>query len=927
VGLTPGAHIGPYEVTALIGEGGMGKVWRAHHIALKRDDALKVLPDAFASDPDRLARFQREAQVLASLNHPNIAHVYGLERADGVQALVMELVGGETLADRIARGPIPIGEALPIAKQIAEALEAAHEQGIIHRDLKPANIKVKDDGTVKVLDFGLAKLNEPNVPNVSNDPNALSMSPTITSPALMTGVGVLLGTAAYMSPEQAKGRAADKRSDIWAFGCVLYEMLTGKRAFAGDDVSETLASVLAREPDWIALPATVAPAIRTLLRRCLDKDRRKRIGDVAVARFAIEEAGALASAASASDVEVQPRIDAAVATVRAQLRHVMRVRMAFVIAGAVLVGGTAVSVAIWYAMSPASPRVVQLAIPTTQATTLTVNGADRDLAITPDGSRILYTGNNGTELFVRSLDALEPVSLYMGLPRGPFVSPNGQWVGFADNVNTLKKVAMTGGPAVTLATLDNASRGAVWLPNDTIVFATASRSTGLQQVSAGGGPVTVLTRPDAARGELDHMWPELLPGGRAVLFTIVPTNLRLEDAQIAVLDLQTHTQKIVVRAGSHAHYVASGHLVYAAGGTLRAIAFDPVTLTTRGTAVPVIPEVVVTAAVATVDGGVDAVVADDGTLAYVRGIGARVPQRTLVWVDRQGRETAIAAVPRAYVYPRISPDGDRVVVVATDQDNDFWVWDLARLTLTRLTFAPGLDLYPVWTPDGRRVVFSSEREGARNLFAQAADGSGAAERLTTSPNLQDATAITPDGTRLLFTELATQTGEDVMQVTLTGTHTVTPLVHTPAAERNGMVSPDGRWLAYEANDSGSFEIYVRPYPDVANGRWQVSTGGGTRPLWSRDGRELFYLSPANAVMRVGVERAASWAATTPAMLLKDGSVTNSGGNPGVTYDVSHDGQRFLLIKPVNVNVSNAPPPQLVVVQHFDEMLKRLIPTK
>jgi serine/threonine-protein kinase len=404
-----------------------------------------------------------------------------------------------------------------------------------------------------------------------------------------------------------------------------------------------------------------------------------------------------------------------------------------------------------------------------------------------------------------------------------------------------------------------------------------------------------------------------------VIFTILPTTGAVDAGQIAVLDLQTQTQTVVMRGGSHARYVASGHLVYAAGGTLRAIAFDPVTLTTRGTPVPVVPDVAAPRA-----GSVDAVVANDGTLAYVRGTGPAA-QRTLVWVDRQGRETPIAAPPRAYVYPRTGPADGRVAVYGADQESDLWVWDVARLTLTRLTFTRGIDTYPVWALDGRRLFFASNWESARNLYAQPADGTGTAERLTTSPNQQASTAITPDGTRLLFTETAPQTGDDVMQVTVTGTHSITTLVHTPAAERNGVVSPDGRWLAYEANDSGSFEIYVRPYPEVASGRWQVSTGGGTRPLWSRDGRELFYVSPANALMRVGVERAASWAASTPTMLLKDGSVITPGNNLGRNYDVSPDGQRFLVVKPLNA--STTPPPQLVVVQHFDEMLKRLVPVK
>jgi serine/threonine-protein kinase len=568
---------------------------------------------------------------------------------------------------------------------------------------------------------------------------------------------------------------------------------------------------------------------------------------------------------------------------------------------------------------------VQLTIATTPATALTLSGGDRDLAITPDGSRIIYAGNNGTELFVRSFDALEPVSLYKGSPRGPFVSPDGQWVGFIDNLTTLKKVAITGGPAVTLGTLDGASRGAVWLPDDTIIFATAARGPGLQQISAGGGPVTVLTRPEGTRGEADNLWPEPLPGGRAVLFTILPTSLRAQDAQIAVLNLETHTQTIVVRGGSHAHYVASKHLVYGSGGTLRAIAFDPVTLKTSGTPVPVIAEVATPGGVLA-PGGVDAVVADDDTLVHVRGSPAD-QERTLVWVDRHGRETAIAAPPRGYIYPRISPDGARLVISSGDQGIDLWIWDLRRLTLTRLNSSstPTVATYSVWSPDGQRLLFSSDREGPRKLYVQAADGTGATDRLTTSANTQNASAVTPDGTRLLFTEIMPDTRDDVMQVTLTGNHTVTPLVHTSAVERNGVVSPDGRWLAYEANDSGSLEVYVRPYPDVASGRWQVSTGGGTQPLWSHDARELFYVSPTYALLRVGVESGASWNATTPTMLLKDGSVLTPGGFVGRAYDVSHDDQGFLVTK--SVSAPTAAPPQLVVVQHFDEMLKRLVPTK
>jgi serine/threonine-protein kinase len=611
-------------------------------------------------------------------------------------------------------------------------------------------------------------------------------------------------------------------------------------------------------------------------------------------------------------------------------------RVAALTAGALVIAVVAAT-AVWFATrsaDPLPPRVSRLLLAPSGAAALNINGIDRDLAITPDGSRVVYVGNRGTQLFVRALDALDPVAMFTGAPGGPFISPDGQWIGFVDGTTTLKKMAVTGGPPVTLTTLDGNTRGATWALDDAIIFATNTQATGLQRVAAAGGPTTVLTRPDRAQGELDHLWPEMLPGGRAVLFTITALTGGVDAAQVAVLDLQTGTRKILVRGGGHAHYVPSGlgspkraereggHLVYAAAGTLRAVAFDLGTLETRGTPVPVVPDVVTTNT-----GGVDAVVAGDGTLAYVSGSGVIGAQRTLVWVDRQGRETPIPAPPRSYLNPRLSPDGKRVGLAVLDQESDVWVWDLGRTTLTRATFDPGLDTYPVWTPDGHRLIFSSERSGARNLYWQAADGTGAVERLTESPTTQNATAVSPDGHRLIFTETAPKTGEDVMQLELDGTHRLTPLVQSSFAERNGSISPDGRWLAYEANDSGRLEISVRPFPDVNSGHWQVSTTGGTRPLWARSGQELFYASPAGALMRVGVERASSWAASPPTMLINEGYFTISGGFPGRTYDISSDGQRFLMLKRGGSTDQTAVPASLIVVQHWTEELKRLVPIK
>ena len=660
-------------------------------------------------------------------------------------------------------------------------------------------------------------------------------------------------------------------------------MLTGRRAFDGEDMTDVLGAVVRLEPNWEALPSGVPPSVRTLLQRCLVKDRRHRVADISTALFVLDQAASLAAPAGTAFVAPLPR------------RPLWR-RVVTPVAAAV-VTSTVVGAGIWFAMRPVPLRVSRLTMTPTFATALTISNNQLHLAITPDGSRLIYVGNRGTQLFVRALDALAPVPVFTGAPIGPFVSPDGRWLGFVDGITVLKKVAMTGGPAVTLATLDGLPRGAIWNPDDTIIFATANLATGLQRITAAGGPTTVLTRPDRTQGEADHLWPELLPGGRAVLFTITALTGGLEAAQVVVLDLQTGTRTVLVRGGSHAHYVRSGHIVYAAAGTLRAVPFDLARLQTRGSPVPAVPDVVTT-----LTGGVYAVVAGDGTLAYVSGGGApgAGAQRTLVWVDRQGRETPIPAPSRAYAYPRLSPDGTRVAVMANNQEQDIWVWDLGRTTLTRVTSDPGNDTNPVWMPDGGRVVFSSGRlsvSGAPNLFWQAADGIGAVERLTESPNAQNATAVSPDGRRVIFTETVPKTGQDVMQVELDGTHRVTPLVQTLFSERNGVVSPDSRWLAYEANESDRFEIFVQPFPDVNSGRWQVSTGGGTRPLWARSGQELFYTSATGALMRVDVERARSWAATTPTQLVKEGYY---GTIPSVEvsrqYDVAPDGQRFLMIK-------------------------------
>jgi serine/threonine-protein kinase len=897
--LTLGARLGPYEITGMLGAGGMGEVYRARDTRLKRDVALKILPESFAADSERLARFQREAEVLASLTHPHIAAIYGLEESNGTPALVMELVEGETLAERVARGPIPVDEAMPIAKQIAEGLEAAHEQGIIHRDLKPANIKVTPDGVVKVLDFGLAKLAHPESAAAHADARA---SPTITSPAMMTGVGVLLGTAAYMAPEQAKGREADKRSDIWAFGCVLYEMLTARRAFDGEDMTEVLGAVVRLEPHWEALPSDVPQPVRTLLHQSLVKDRRKRIADIAAALFVLDHQAGVAATSTAAAAPLP--------------RRPLWWRVA-ALTGVVLVIAAVATTLTWFATRPVPPSVVRMAVTTSGSAALTLEGTDRDLAITPDGSRVVYRGDN--QLLVRALSQLEPTVL-SGLgpgpgPRGLFISPDGQWVGFF-NGNSMKKVAITGGPPVTITVVPGPALGATWGPDGTIVFATQASATGLQRVSAAGGDPTVLTKSDRERGE-SQRWPEFLPGGEAVLFTITPANGSIDNAQIAVLDLRTGTSKVLIRGGSHAHYVPTGHLVYGVAGTLRAVAFDLRRLEVVGTPAPVLEGVVTTRF-----GAADIAVAANGSLVYVQGVAGGGGRQTVVSVDRQGRASPLPGLPPdAYRDVRVSPDGARLALAT---QTDVWIYDFARATLSRLTTHPASDTLPLWTPDGHRIVFTSYRAGYPELFWRPADGTGRDEPLLArAKDLIDlrANGWSADGRQLLFTEVTSSNQSAIWQIAIERPSDANVLLKSDFNNDFAAVSPDGRWMAYRSTVSGRTEIYVERYPELGN-RQLISTDGGQRPLWSRDGRELFFGSLDGRILAVPVQSGTTLVAGRPRVLFEFAMFVAAGGRP---YDIAPDG-RFLIIRSGQAEAGGGTAPQIVVVQNWTEELKRLVPT-
>ena len=894
--LQPGTTLGSYQVTAKIGEGGMGEVYQARDTKLDRDVALKVLPEAFTSDPDRLARFEREAKVLASLNHPNIGSIYGLEEQDGIRALVLELVEGPTLADRIKQGPIPIDEALPIAKQIAEALEAAHEQGVIHRDLKPANIKVKDDGTVKVLDFGLAKAFEPDAGSAS-----ASLSPTISLTAAATQMGMVIGTAAYMAPEQAKGKVVDKRADVWAFGAVLYEMLTGTRVFAGGDVSDTLAYVLTKEIDWTTLPAKTPTALRHLLRRCLERDPKRRLRDIGDAWPDLEDQGVPTTELSATVVAP---------TLQVWQRPIPAAMVALVFAA---VAGLAV----WALTRPAPDRVVRFPMPL--AGDLTFSGTGSPIvAIAPTGDRVAFTATGG--LWLRPLDQMD-ATLVSGSEgaRNPFFSADGQWLGFwADD--QLKRVSVSGGAPVTLGATDN-PWGASWGADDTVLF---GQRDGIWRVAGTGGtPERVISIED---GEAVH-GPQLLPGGDLVLFTLRPAGTASWDAsQIVVRSLAGGDRTVLIEGGRDARYVPTGHLVYVLNGTLLAQVFDLDQRTMRGGPVALVEGVRSN----TSTGAAMFSVSSDGALVYVPGSARGAGERRLVWVDRQGQEEFLNVAAARYWRPRLSPNGTRVAaeIVGDDGTSAIWVADATRGSLSRVT--AGEASSPVWTADGQDVVFASQADGEPGFFRQSADGTGAVERLVTiegSAASPRAGNWSPDGSRLVFG--AMQAPPNIGVLTMEGERSWTPLLATDAAEFSPVISPDGQWIAYVSTETGRPEVYVQRFPELGL-RQPISTDGGVDPVWSPDGRALFYLGTrggggVDEMAVVTIDPGPPLSLGTPEVLFEHAPYVGSQGQ-GRQYDVDPDGQRFLMLSDAAAGDGGAAlRPQINVVLHWFEELKARVP--
>ncbi len=832
--LPTGARLGSFEVVGKLGAGGMGEVYRATDTKLHRQVALKILPQAFVADAERKARFEREARTLAALSHPNIAAIYGVEE----DALVMEFVDGDDLSAIVARGAVPLDDALAIAAQIALALGAAHEQGIIHRDLKPANVKVRGDGVVKVLDCGLAKALDPPA---ASSTGILSNSPTITSPA--TELGLILGTAAYMSPEQARGKVVDRRADVWAFGVVLYEMLTGRRAFTGNEVTDVLASVIKDPVPLDALPPETPSSIRRLLRRCLEKDRDHRLDSMTTARLEIAEARA--NTGEAMVPATKPAAGSRLPV------------FAAVAIGAALLGGA--GAAAWLRPRPTAPLpVTVVTVPPIGAATLGVNLNQPDLAISPDGRQLVYGDANveGATLVVRSLDRAgdTPLPNLGMMPRSAFFSPDGRWMGYYSSESSgaggrLMKVLTAGGVPVPIASFAQNMRGAAWAEDGTIYFAGVSPQTGLLRVSAEGGAIETLSAP--AGDEVDHLWPSLLPGGTHLLFVIARRDNETGSAlwDIAALEIATRKTTIVRRAGSFPRYLPTGHLVFASASGLMGIRFDPQTLATSGDAVALIPDLLFKIT----SGAADFAVSDTGTAAFVSGTFAE--GRTLTWTDLDGRQTPLAAPSRPYGDLAIAPDGKRVACVIDDAlSPSIWIYDLARATPMRLTPPDMPALGPVWSADGREIFFRAIA-GRQGVYRVPAAGTGppVLVRADAEDETLQPTGLVPGGDALLVTHSSRTVQANIRTLSLTGSPTLTPLLAENARVSGGRISPDGRWLAYVSADSSSGEIFLRPYPGVSSDRIKVSPTSGRAPRWSRSGRTLYYRSMDGSGRFLGVD--------------------------------------------------------------------------
>ncbi|HSR09046.1 MAG TPA: protein kinase [Bryobacteraceae bacterium] len=866
--LSVGDKIGHYEVIALLGQGGMGEVYRARDTTLKRDVALKVLPATFLRDPERMARFQREAEVLASLDHPNVGHIYGIADSADSRGLVLALIEGPTLADRIAAGPIPLDEALAIAKQIIEALEYAHDRGVVHRDLKPANVKITPEGVVKVLDFGLAKVLEDEPP-----PSSLANSPTLTLGHTRTGV--ILGTAAYMSPEQAVGRPVDRRSDIFSFGSVLYEMLTGKPAFTGATTPDVLEAVARNDPDWSALPPGTPRYLRRLLERMLTKDRKQRLQAIGEARIALEKMDGTA------EVPLQ-----------AEGRSASKLTWAMALAALVFASAAAALAFLhFHETAPVVPPPVQFQIETPEKPAVTAL-----LQISPDGRQMVFGGvaSDGHErLWLRSLDSLDPRVLPgTDGPQNPFWSADSRFVVFGAE-GKLKKVPIAGGPPQIICDLpDNNSRGGSWNRDGVIIL--GSQAAGISRVPASGGQRTEVTVVDRSRQETFHGRPVFLPDGKHFLYLRASSSEETSGIYVGSLDVKPEQQSRERLLPGHlgigympSSNPAFGYVLFLQDETLLAQSFDNRRLQLTGEPVPITEQVGSNGNTVNYFS-----VAENGTLIY-RKVTASTSR--LTWFDRQGKALGTLGEPADYRELSLSPDGTRIAVARRDASNlDVWVVDSARGTSTRLTFNPGADVTPVWSSGGDEIFFSSLQKGIFGLYRKSASGTGQdMSVLRAGENLVSPTDVTFDGKNLLYT--ANQGGIHIFVLPLTGDSK--GALFMPAVEQgnHAKFSPDGRWVVYQSNESGRGEIYVRPFPSNAGGggKWAISNAGGSEPRWRRDGKEILYLGMNGMVTAVDVTTNGAFKVGAPRALFPAPRLGGASISRGWHWDVTPDGQRFL----------------------------------
>jgi serine/threonine-protein kinase len=880
-----GQTLSHYRITAALGAGGMGEVYRATDTNLGRDVAIKVLPAEVAEDAERLARFEREAKLLAALNHPNIAAIYGLEEAGGKPFLALELVEGEDLKERLARGAMPVDEALKIAEQVAEALEEAHEKGIVHRDLKPANVKLTPDDRVKVLDFGLAKAYAAEA--ASGSTPDLSQSPTLAHTG--TAAGLILGTAAYMSPEQARGKRVDKRADIWAFGVLLWETLTGRQLFTGETVSDVLAGVLTREPDWTALPEGTRH-LRSVLERCLEKDPRRRLRDIGDVRMEIErarEAGPAATRATPTP---------------------SRMRRLGLLLGAFAAGVAGALLVRLLGPGPESPTPLRLSIPLPASQQVGMSD-DSMLVFSPDGSSLVVPViEDGRRWLVRRRLGEASSERIEGTEgaRAPFFSPDGKWLGFIAG-DKLRKVAAEGGRPFALAE-QNGAGGAAWGEDDRILFAPLY-TEGLFRIPAEGGETERVTTPDRARGELGHWWPQILPGGRTAIFTAFCTPL--DTSRVEAVDLETGEVHDVVDGGFFGRYVPSGHLLYVKGARLFAAPFDPVHATVTGRAQSVLDDVYVaqTEALSLLD------ISVDGTLAWVPGSVAD-PEREIVWVNREGRPQPAVPEKRRYRGVSLSPDGRSLATAILGESLDLWTFSLDQGTLSRLTSGPRTEFHPLWSRDGRSILFVLDRPPFE-IHRIGVGGSAEGEPLWEAELDTIPTGLSPDGRHVVYTLTEPDTGKNVWVAPLDGSAPPRPLRVSPYEEDFGAFSPDGRWIAYQSDETGRPEIYVEAFPGPGE-RHQISADGGAEPLWTQGSGEIFYRHGEE--MRVVPTRTGSRFEFEPSRALFTLSFDNM-GNSARNYDVTPDGQRIVAVRVPDLDA----PRRVDIVTHWLDELKRLTP--